>query len=289
MLSRLKRQIKFIHVVVVLFLFQICPFDGENLGCLLLCFTLTGTIMSSEDQTDTSASNEEDKSLSTVNQKRRVHFPTDESQLLRVSMAPEPLANQPLFSLGVTLQRYRAACQRLQIRPLNSLLDQLNTIDDQRKSFQDRLDSLKLQHEKLDVKHLDAIEEIFSRCRFYTLDLDSSIYDDFTLIQFFDMIEYYESCIHLNLSNHRSINMQGYQALARYLRRTRYLQRLDMNSIRFDDTSMLGFGRALRLSSTLYELHVESCQLNGRILQKFIQNIRNCPCLRELYLCDNRT
>ena len=72
------------------------------------------------------------------------------------------------------------------------------------------------------------------------------------------------------------------------LKKTRFLERLDMNLIRFDDNSMLGFGRSLRMSSTLYELHVESCQLNGKILQKFIQNLRGCPCLRELYLCDNR-
>ena len=104
----------------------------------------------------------------------------------------------------------------------------------------------------------------------------------------FDVIEYYESCIHLNLSNNRSIGVQGYQALTRYLRTTRYLERLDMNSTRFDDTSMLGFGRALRMSSTLYELHLESCQLNGKLLQRLIQNVRLCNCLRELYLCDNR-
>ncbi|CAF0963913.1 unnamed protein product [Adineta steineri] len=244
--------------------------------------------MSDEIENDTIIINEE-KSLKNISQqKRRVHFPTDESQLRMISIAPEPLANQPLSSLGVIIQRYRAACQRLQIRPLNCLLEQLNTIDDKRKSFFDRLDCLKVVNERLDLKHLDAIEEILSRCRFYLLDFDSSFTDDTTLTQFFDIIEYYESCTHLNLSNNRSINFQGYQALTRYLRKTRYLERLDMNYIRFDDTSMLGFGRSIRMSSTLYELHMESCQLSGKILQKFIQNIRSCSCLRELYLCDNR-
>ncbi|CAF3944179.1 unnamed protein product, partial [Rotaria sp. Silwood2] len=175
-----------------------------------------------------------------------------------------------------------------QIRPLNCLLDQLSTLDDNRKSFNDRLNYLKITNERLDIKHIDAIEEILSRCRFHTLDLESSFTDDITLVQLFDVIEYYESCIHLNLSNNRSINVQGYQALARYLRKAHYLERLDMNSMRFDDMSILGFGRALRLASTLYELHLESCQLNGKILQKCIQNLRLCACLRDLYLCDNR-
>ncbi|CAF4346263.1 unnamed protein product, partial [Adineta steineri] len=121
--------------------------------------------MSDETENDTIIINGE-KSLENISQqKRRVHFPTDESQLRMISIAPEPLANQPLSSLGVIIQRYRAACQRLQIRPLNCLLEQLNTIDDKRKSFFDRLDCLKVVNERLDLKHLDAIEEILSRCR----------------------------------------------------------------------------------------------------------------------------
>ncbi|CAF1400720.1 unnamed protein product [Adineta ricciae] len=243
--------------------------------------------MSSQDENANIVSNEE-KPIPSANQKRRVRFPSDESQLRMISIAPEPLANQPLLSLGVILQRYRGACQRLQIRPLNCLLEQLSNMDDGRKTFNDRLECLKVVNERLDLKHMDAIEEILSRCRFYVLDFDSSFSDDTTLVQFFDIIEYYDSCTHLNLSNNRSINFHGYQALTRYMRKTRVLERLDMNSIRFDDASMLGFGRSLRMSSTLYELHVESCQLNGKLLQKLIQNIRACPCLRELYLCDNR-
>jgi len=243
--------------------------------------------MSSQDENDNILSNEE-KPISMVSHKRRVHFPSDESQLRMISAAPEPLSNQPLLSLGVILQRYRSACQRLQIRPLNCLLNQLSTMDDGRKSFNDRLDCLKIVNERLDLKHIDALEEILSRCRFHTLDFDSSFSDDTILVQVIDIIEYYESCTHFNLSNNRSINFHGYQALTRYLRKTRCLERLDMNFIRFDDTTMLGFGRSLRMSSTLYELHLESCQLNGKILQKFIQNLRSCACLRELYLCDNR-
>jgi protein phosphatase 1 regulatory subunit 37 len=242
-----------------------------------------------DDQTDSVLKpNSDDQPIKSVRHNRRVHFPSDDAQLRIISYAPEPLSNQPLVSLGVILQRYRATCQRLQLRPMPILLDQLNTMDDGRKSFYDRLDCLKIVNEKIDLKHVDALEEILSRCRFHTLDLESSIIDDSTLNQLFDVIEYYESCTHLMLSNNRSIGYQGYQALTKYLRRTRCLERFDMNSVRFDDNSITSFTRSLRLSTTLYELHVESCQLNGKILQKFIQNLRSCTCLRELYLCDNR-
>src|ERR1700751_3212564 len=105
--------------------------------------------MSSQDENDTITSNE-DQPILTVSHKRRVHFPSDESQLRMISIAPEPLSDQPLLSLGVILQRYRGACQRLQIRPLNCLLDQLSTMDDGRKSFYDRLDCLQIINEKID-------------------------------------------------------------------------------------------------------------------------------------------
>ena len=227
--------------------------------------------------------------IKSVSHSRRVHFPADDSQLRLISYPPAPLTNQPLVSLGVILQRYRATCQRLQLRPIPALLEQLNSMDDGRKSFLDRLDCLKIVNEKLEFKHIDAIEEILSRCRFHTLDLESTFIDDVALAQLFEVIEYYESCTHLNLSNNRSLAFPGYSAMGKYLRRSTSLERLDMNSIRFDDTSVVNFTRQLRLGTTLYELHVESCQLNGKMLQKFLQNLRSCTSLRELYLCDNRT
>ncbi|CAF0787224.1 unnamed protein product [Adineta steineri] len=236
----------------------------------------------------TTENNSGDQPIKKVSHSRRVHFPIEDTELRLISYTPQPYARQPLLSLGVILQRYRAACQRLQIRPLNTLLDQLSTMDDGRTSFADRLDCLKIVNEKIDLKHIDAIEEILSRCRFHTLDFDSSSIDDSALTQLFEVLEYYESCTHINLSNNRSIGMQGYQALTKYLRKTNSLERLDMNTTRFDDNSIISFTRSLRLSTTLYELHVESCYINGKILQKFIQNIRTCSSLRELYLCDNR-
>ncbi|CAF1020420.1 unnamed protein product [Adineta ricciae] len=234
------------------------------------------------------STNDDEKPITTVSHSRRVHFPTEDSQLRMISYASEPHSKQPLLSLGVILQRYRATCQRLQIRPMNTILDQLSMMDDGRKSFVDRLDCLKIANEKIDLKSVDAIEEILSRCRFHTLSFESSVIDDAALTQLFEVIEYYESCTHIILSNQRAIGVQGYQALTKYLRKTNSLERLDMNSTRFDDNTIINFTRSLRLSSTLYELHVESCQLNGKLLQKFIQNIRSCGSLRELYLCDNR-
>ncbi|CAF0852428.1 unnamed protein product [Didymodactylos carnosus] len=226
-------------------------------------------------------------STSTHSQKH-VHFPTDDVQLTKVSAAPVPLSNQPFVPLKTVLRIYLDTCLKSQIKPLQTIIDQLSRIKDERQTFYDRIERLSIINEKFGVSHLDAFEEIFSRVQFHTLEFESSLYEDTLIASLFDIIEYYESCIHLNLSGNRSMNSQSYQALGRYMRKSYILERLDMNHMKFDDNTILTFGRCLRFSSTLIELHLESCQLNGKILQNLIQHIRVCNGLRELYLGDNR-
>ncbi|CAF1226215.1 unnamed protein product [Didymodactylos carnosus] len=219
---------------------------------------------------------------------RRVHFPIDDTQLTKVSEAPIPLSNQPFVPLKNVLRIYLDTCTKSQIKPLQTIIEQLSTINDERQTFHDRIARLSIINEKLNTAHLNALEEILARVQFYTLEFESSLYEDSLISSLFDIIEYYESCIHLNLSANRSMSLQGYQALGRYMRKTHVLQRLDMNHMKFEDNNILIFGRCLRFSSNLYELHLESCQLNGKMLQKLIIHIRSCNCLRELHLGDNR-
>ena len=79
-----------------------------------------------------------------------------------------------------------------------------------RKSYHDRFDCLKVAYEKPGRKHIDAIEEILSRCRFYILNFESWSIVDTTLTKLFEVLEYYESCTHVNLSNIRSICIQDF-------------------------------------------------------------------------------
>ena len=67
---------------------------------------------------------------------------------------------------------------------------------------------------------MEALEEIFKRLSFKTIDLESSTFDDeTTAATLFDILDYYDTCEKLILANARSINLYGWQSLAKFIRK----------------------------------------------------------------------
>lgn len=223
-----------------------------------------------------------------VTHNRRVHFVDDHQKNTVLYFRNGPPENQCLVSLRSTVQRYRGVCQRLQIRTLNGVIEQLENMDDGRHSFDDRLDYFSLAREKLDIKQVEALEEIFSRCRFHTIDLEAIQIDENALTEMLSIFQYYESLTHLIFSSNRPLLITHSNHLSKYFQRAHAVDRLDANLIRFDESLLVYLFRATRLSPSLSELHLESCQINGRVLWKLANCIRSSTQLRELYLCDNR-
>ncbi|CAB1348574.1 unnamed protein product [Coregonus sp. 'balchen'] len=82
----------------------------------------------------------------------------------------------------------------------------------------------------------------------------------------FDMIEYYESATHLNISFNKHIGTRGWQAAAHMMRKTSSLQYLDARNTPLLDHSAPFVARALRISGSLSVLHLENAGLSGRPL-----------------------
>ncbi|XP_027766867.1 protein phosphatase 1 regulatory subunit 37-like, partial [Empidonax traillii] len=82
----------------------------------------------------------------------------------------------------------------------------------------------------------------------------------------FDMIEYYESATHLNISCNKHIGPRGWQAAAHMMRKTSCLQCLEARNTPLPDSAAPFVARALRISSSLAVLHLESAALSGRPL-----------------------
>ncbi|XP_023581671.1 protein phosphatase 1 regulatory subunit 37-like, partial [Trichechus manatus latirostris] len=82
----------------------------------------------------------------------------------------------------------------------------------------------------------------------------------------FDMIEYYESATHLNISFNKHIGTRGWQAAAHMMRKTSCLQYLDARNTPLLDHSAPFVARALRIRSSLAVLHLENASLSGRPL-----------------------
>ncbi|KAM9048619.1 protein phosphatase 1 regulatory subunit 37 isoform 2-T2 [Megaptera novaeangliae] len=104
----------------------------------------------------------------------------------------------------------------------------------------------------------------------------------------FDMIEYYESATHLNISFNKHIGTRGWQAAAHMMRKTSCLQYLDARNTPLLDHAAPFVARALRIRSSLAVLHLENASLSGRPLMLLATALKMNMTLRELYLADNK-
>ncbi|XP_047645991.1 protein phosphatase 1 regulatory subunit 37 isoform X2 [Phacochoerus africanus] len=179
---------------------------------------------------------------------------------------------------------YKQACQKLNCRQIPKLLRQLQEFTD----LGHRIDCLDLKGEKLDYKTCEALEEIFKRLQFKVVDLEQTNLDEDGASALFDMIEYYESATHLNISFNKHIGTRGWQAAAHMMRKTSCLQYLDARNTPLLDHSAPFVARALRIRSSLAVLHLENASLSGRPLMLLATALKMNMTLRELYLADNK-
>ncbi|KAF8792956.1 Protein phosphatase 1 regulatory subunit 37 like protein [Argiope bruennichi] len=215
---------------------------------------------------------------------RRVTFPDDETIVTGYFEAPDPWGEEFPVSTDNIVAAYRAACWKQGVKPLQKVLQQLQTVQ-----MTDDLDfELNLKGENLDAQHCEALEEIFKRLKFHSLLLENSNLDDEGAAAIFDMIEYYDTTSHLNISCNKNIGNQGWQACSKMLKRTPCLQYLDASKTSQNEQSLLILGRAFRTGSFLVTLHLENCNIFGRPLVILVAALKLNNTLLELYLGENK-
>ncbi|EAW57322.1 hCG22147, isoform CRA_a, partial [Homo sapiens] len=216
-----------------------------------------------------------------------------------VTVPHHPQCSPPAQNVTVdeVIGAYKQACQKLNCRQIPKLLRQLQEFTD----LGHRLDCLDLKGEKLDYKTCEALEEVFKRLQFKVVDLEQTNLDEDPRAEaeppnlyaqgasaLFDMIEYYESATHLNISFNKHIGTRGWQAAAHMMRKTSCLQYLDARNTPLLDHSAPFVARALRIRSSLAVLHLENASLSGRPLMLLATALKMNMNLRELYLADNK-
>ncbi|XP_038237522.1 protein phosphatase 1 regulatory subunit 37 isoform X1 [Dermochelys coriacea] len=215
---------------------------------------------------------------------KRVTFPSDED-IVSGSLEPkDPWRHAQNVTVEEIIIAYKQACQKLNCKQIPKLLKQIQEFKD----LSPRIDCLDLKGEKLDYKACEALEEIFKRVQFKMVDLEQTNLDEDGASALFDMIEYYESATHLNISFNKHIGTRGWQAAAHMMRKTNCLQYLDARNTPLLDHSAPFVARALRISSTLVVLHLENAGLSGRPLMLLATALKMNMNLRELYLADNK-
>ncbi|KAK0148499.1 Protein phosphatase 1 regulatory subunit 37 [Merluccius polli] len=182
------------------------------------------------------------------------------------------------------LSAYKQGCQKLNCKPIAKVLKQIQELKD----LTQRNECLDLKGEKLDYKACESLEEVLKRVQFKVVDLEMTYLDEDGASALFDMIEYYESATHLNISFNKHIGTRGWQAAAHMMRKTSSLQYLDARNTPLLDHSAPFVARALRISGSLAILHLENAGLSGRPLMLLATALKMNMNLRELYLADNK-
>ncbi|XP_034556292.1 protein phosphatase 1 regulatory subunit 37 [Notolabrus celidotus] len=215
---------------------------------------------------------------------KRVTFPSDADIVSGAVEPKDPWRHAQNVTVEEILSSYKQACQKLNCKPIPKVLKQIQELKD----LTQRNECLDLKGEKLDYKACESLEEILKRVQFKVIDLEQTNLDEDGASALFDMIEYYESATHLNISFNKHIGTRGWQAAAHMMRKTSSLQYLDARNTPLLDHSAPFVARALRISGSLAVLHLENAGLSGRPLMLLATALKMNMNLRELYLADNK-
>ncbi|XP_051580186.1 protein phosphatase 1 regulatory subunit 37 [Myxocyprinus asiaticus] len=215
---------------------------------------------------------------------KRVTFPSDKDIVSGAVEPKDPWRHAQNVTVEDILNAYRQACQKLNCKPIPKVLKQIQDLKD----LTQRNECLDLKGEKLDYKSCESLEEILKRVQFKVVDLEQTSLDEDGASALFDMVEYYESATHLNISFNKHIGTRGWQAAAHMMRKTSSLQYLDARNTPLLDHSAPFVARALRISGSLTVLHLENTGLSGRPLMLLATALKMNMNLKELYLADNK-
>nr|XP_015205595.1 PREDICTED: protein phosphatase 1 regulatory subunit 37-like isoform X2 [Lepisosteus oculatus] len=146
---------------------------------------------------------------------------------------------------------------------------------------------LDLKGERLDYQSCESLEEILKLLQFEIINLQETELEENGASALLDMILYYESTAHLDMSSNTNIGVGGWQALSHLLQKSRCLRRLDACNLPLQEYPAQRLSRALRCSR-LAVLHLDNASLNGQPLFTLVCALKvNCA-LQELYLGNNK-
>lgn len=215
---------------------------------------------------------------------RRVSFPTNDTHLVTGYLEPpNPWRHAENVNREDLITAYKESCKRHNTEPMEKVLAQLESWD----LSEERINEFNLKGISLDLNHSEALEEILKRIQFNKIDLEATSLNDESSVILFDMLEYYESAKHLNISSNPNIEARGWQACSHMIKKTQCLEQLEAKDVMLNEQYMNILSRALRLVYHLHILKLENCGLSGRPIVILVTALKMNTGIRELYLADN--
>ena len=137
---------------------------------------------------------------------------------------------------------------------------------------------------------MESVEEIFKRLSFKTIDLESSQFeDDTTGAILFEILDYYDTCERLILTNVKGFGLFGWQELSKYIKKSASIETIELRYQIFTELIYFTYlARSFRFAQSLRIVHLENSNINSRFLSILSTALRDNEHIKELYLCDNK-
>ncbi|XP_069772267.1 protein phosphatase 1 regulatory subunit 37 [Narcine bancroftii] len=218
-----------------------------------------------------------------IKSKKRVSFPLEE-QIVSGSAEPwNPWKADACVTVEEIISSYKLSCKKLGVQPIHKLLTQLQEITE----THHRMKCLDLQGEMLDYESCEALEEIFKRIQFKTINLEWTKMDEDGASALFNMMEYYDSTFCLSISFTKNIGRRGWKAAAQLIQKSSSLQEFKASGIPMMERPASCVARGLKLNYHLRVLRLDRARLSGRPLMLLVSALKMNQMLQELYLADN--
>ncbi|XP_028294431.1 protein phosphatase 1 regulatory subunit 37 [Gouania willdenowi] len=216
-------------------------------------------------------------------EKKHVSFPPDEQIVSGFAehRNTERKADSCL-TLTEVIVAYQESCSRHQVQPRTYILQQLQ----QGVCVGGNVESLDLKGERLDHRSCEALEVVLKSLHFDFISLHAAQLEENGASSLLDMILYYESTAHLDISDNSSMGTLGWRALAHLIKQSVGLTRLDLCNMALLDYPAQALSKAL-LTSRLSVLHLNNAQLSGRPLYTLVGALKTNRALKELQLANN--
>ncbi|XP_070698438.1 protein phosphatase 1 regulatory subunit 37 [Pempheris klunzingeri] len=186
------------------------------------------------------------------------------------------------LTLTEVMVAYQQSCSRHQVQPRAHILQQLQ----QGVCVGGSVKCLDLKGERLDHRSCEALEVVLKSLHFDFINLQAAQLEENGASSLLDMILYYESTTHLDISDNGGMGTSCWKALAHLIKQSVRLTRLDVCNVPVVDYPAQSLSKAL-LTSRLTVLHLHNAQLSGMPLYTLVGALKSNKALQELHLTNN--
>uniref|UniRef100_A0AAV2JK24 Protein phosphatase 1 regulatory subunit 37 n=1 Tax=Knipowitschia caucasica TaxID=637954 RepID=A0AAV2JK24_KNICA len=141
--------------------------------------------------------------------------------------------------------------------------------------------------ERLDHRSCEALEAVLKWLHFDFISLQAAQLEENGAASLLDMILYYESTTHLDISDNSAMATSGWRALAHLIKQSVRLSRLDVCNVSLAEYPSQSLSKAL-LTSRLTVLHLDKAKLSGLPLFTLVSALKSNRNLKELHLTHNQ-